>query len=71
MVLERKTSYLDEYDSWNDGPKERKCVECFLTEQEKRYEDKPYDDLNESKVVLLRRTIDDKEYELEFDDLKW
>jgi len=71
MVIERKTSYRDEYDSWHDGPRERKCVECFLTEQEERHVEKPYDDLNDSRVVLLRRTIDGKEYELEFDDLKW
>lgn len=71
MVLERRSSYRDEYDTWHDGPKERKCIECFLTEQEKHYEEKPFNNLSKSKVIFLRRIIDDKEYELEFEDLKW
>lgn len=71
LVIERKTSYRDEYDSWHDGPKERKCVECFLEEKEERYVEEPYEILGNSQVVLLRKTVDEKEFELEFDDLKW
>jgi hypothetical protein len=79
LVLETRTSYRDDYDSWHDGHYERKCIECFLVEKSdeqpgtRRYEyskDK-YRLLEKSQVVLLRKTVDGKEYELEFDDLKW
>jgi hypothetical protein len=69
MVLERETSWKDEYDQWCKGNNERKCLECFLVEQG-NYRNE-YDRLNKSTVVLLRQTIDNKEFELEFDDLKW
>jgi hypothetical protein len=65
MVIERKTSYRDEFDYWHEGPYERKCVECFLVEEQ------GYSKLKKSRVILLRRIVDGKEYELEFDDLKW
>jgi hypothetical protein len=80
MVLERRTSYRDEFDSWHDGNYERKCIECFLIEEsvhkiDSRYYEsctsKKYSKLEKSRVVLLRKTIDGKEFELEFDDLKW
>jgi hypothetical protein len=74
MVVERRTSWRDEYDSWHEGPYERKCIECFLVEEQKYYADtnkKCYSKLEKSQRVLLRRIVDGKEYELEFDDLKW
>jgi len=79
MVIEMRTSYRDDYDSWHDGHYERKCIECFLVEQsdslpgQRGYDfsrDK-YKKLEKSQVVLLRKTVDGKEYELEFEDLKW
>lgn len=81
MVIERRTSYRDEYDDWHEGHYERKCIECFLEEKseysagDKRYGkytgDSKYHKLENSQVVLLRKTVNGKEYELEFDDLKW
>ena len=79
FVLEMRTSYRDDYDSWHDGHYERKCIECFLVEKsdyqigEHGYSlsREKYKLLEKSEVVLLRKTIDGKEYELEFDDLKW
>jgi hypothetical protein len=68
-VIERKTSYSDEYGTWHDGPMERKCIECFLVEQDD-YEDH-YCGLAKSKVVILRTEKDGETYILEFDDLKW
>lgn len=80
LVIEMRTTYRDDYDNWHDGHYERRCVECFLTEKsdyamnERGYGhsfDKKYHKLEKSTVVLLRKTVDGKEYELEFDDLKW
>jgi hypothetical protein len=81
MVIEHQTSWQDEYESYHDGHYERKCVECLLVEEstyhpnERNYgysrASKVYVKLLNSQVVLLRKTIDGKEYELEFDDLKW
>jgi hypothetical protein len=68
MVIERRTSWRDEYDQWHEGHYERKCVECFLVEEQKN---QGYVKLAKSQRVLLRRIVDGKEYELEFDDLKW
>lgn len=68
MVIERRTSWTDEYSQWHEGPHERKCVECFLVEEQKH---EGYVKLAKSQRVLLRRIVDGKEYELEFDDLKW
>lgn len=79
LVLEHRTSYTDEYEQWHDGHYERKCVECLLEEESSyrvdecnySYGRKKYAKLEKSQVVLLRKTIDGKEFELEFDDLKW
>lgn len=79
MVLERRTSWKDEYDSWHDGCYERKCLECFLVEEsnykvdEYSYErsNKRYSKLEKSQVVILRSLIDGKEFQLEFEDLKF
>jgi hypothetical protein len=79
LALETRTSYCDDYDTWHDGHYERKCIECFLVEESdeqpgtRRYEysNKKYRTLEKSQVVLLRKTVDGKEYELEFNDLKW
>lgn len=81
MAIERRTSWRDEYDSWHDGHYERKCIECFLEEKsdypvgDRRYGkytgESKYHKLENSQVVLLRKTVNGKEYELEFDDLKW
>ena len=81
MVIEHRTTYCDDYDHYHDGDYERKCIECFLAETstyhptDRNYgfgsNAKVYTKLLKSQVVLLRKTIDGKEYELEFDDLKW
>jgi hypothetical protein len=79
MCLEKRTSYTDEYGGWHDGHYERKCIECFLVEESDRlvtdnyYEKsrKKYNKLEKAVVVMLRKVVDDKEFELEFDDLKW
>jgi hypothetical protein len=79
MVLEMRTTWEDEYGSYHDGHYERKCVECFLIEKSdysidsRSYSNgrEKYHKLEKSQVVLLRKTVDGKEYELEFDDLKW
>lgn len=82
MVIEHRTTWCDEYDSYHDGHYERKCIECFLVEEsdyrvdERGYgrtssHSKKYHKLEAAQIVLLRRTIDSKEYELEWDDLKW
>jgi len=78
-AIEMRTSYRDDYDNWHDGHYERKCIECFLVEKsdglpgQRGYESSrdKYKKLEKSEVVLLRKTVDGKEYELEFDDLKW
>src|ERR1700679_2147141 len=33
MVLERRTTYKDDYDNWHDGNYERKCLEFVVTEE--------------------------------------
>lgn len=79
LVIERKTTYTDEYGDWHDGHLERKCVECFLVEEsdyavnDRRYGDhrRKYNKLEKSQPVLLRKVIDGKEFELEFSDLTW
>jgi hypothetical protein len=72
LVIERQTRYNDEYDQWHDGPMQRKCIECYLVEENYDYSlSKKYDKLRNSKVILLRRTINGEVYEVEFDDLKW
>lgn len=81
MVIEHRTSWQDEYESYHDGHYERKCVECFLVEQstyhptDRNYgfggNAKIYAKLISSQVVRLHKTVDGKEYELEFDDLTW
>jgi len=79
MALEMRTFYEDEYGSYHDGHYERKCIECFLVEKSDSlpgsrsydYSREKYKKLEKSQVVLLRKTVDGKEYELEFDDLKW
>lgn len=77
MVLEKRESYMDEYHYSHDGNYVRKCVECLLEEQStfkfgtKSYgSNKKFDKLEKSQVVILRRTLDGKEFELEFDDLQ-
>lgn len=80
-VIERGTKWTDEYDQWHDGHYERKCVECHLVEKsdypvsDKKYgyfsEESKYHKLEKSQVVLLHKTVGDKEFELEFDDLTW
>ena len=78
MCIEMQITYKDEYDDWHDSHYERKCIECFLVEESStpinyaRFSsERKYHKLEKSQVVLLRQTVDDKEYELEFDDLKW
>lgn len=79
MCIEIRTTYRDEYDNYHDGHYERKCIECFLVESSdyayssRSYRNgrETYKKLEKSQVVLLRKTVDGKEYELEFDDLKW
>lgn len=79
LVIEMRTSYRDDYDNWHDGHYERRCIECFLTEKSDyqpetrgyEYSRDRYKKLEKSQVVLLRKTVNGKEYELEFDDLKW
>lgn len=77
MVLERRTSWTDEYGDWHEGNSERKCIECLL-EEESTYpvesrsygSNKKFDHLEKSQVVNLRRIINGVEYELEYDDIK-
>lgn len=79
LVLERLTHYKDEYDSWHEGHHERKCIECFLVEEsDYNVGDRSYghgrrkfNKLEKSQAILLRKMVDGKEFELEFDDLKW
>jgi hypothetical protein len=71
LCIEIRTSYRDEYDSWHDGHYERKCIECFLVEESDGYGCKKYNKLEKSQVILLRKVVEDKEFQLEFDDLKW
>jgi len=81
MVIEHRTTWTDEYDSYHDGHYERKCAECFLVEQSDQHPSehnygygsrtKVYTKLLNSQVVLLRKVVDGKEFELEFNDLTW
>lgn len=72
LAIQRQTRYNDEYGDWHDGPMERKCIECYLVEENYDFSlSKKYDKLRNSKVILLRRTINGEVYEMEFDDLKW
>lgn len=79
MCLEKRTSYKDEYDDWHDDHFERKCIECLLTEKSSylindiyyKSSDTKYDKLEKSQVVQLRKIIDNEEYEVEFEDLKY
>lgn len=77
-VIERTTKYTDEYEQWHDGHSERKCLECHLVEESSyprddrmyTYGSKKYDRLENSKVVLLMQKSGDKEFQLEFNDIK-
>jgi hypothetical protein len=65
-VLERKTSYRDEFDYWYDGYPERKCIDCFLEEKSDR---DGYKKLAKSTVIELIMTKGDKVFSLEFEDV--
>jgi hypothetical protein len=66
LVLERKTSWRDEYDDWREGYPERKCIDCFL--EEKSNHD-GYKKLAKSTVIDLITKDGDKIFSLEFEDL--
>jgi hypothetical protein len=66
LVLERKTSYRDEYDSWHDGYPERKCIDCFLVETEDR---DGFKKLAKSTIIELIIHKEDKIFSLEFEDV--
>lgn len=77
-VIEQQTSYKDEYDDWHSGHWERKCIECFLVEESSYHTSSrayggtnKYSKLEKATPILLRKIVDGKEYQLEFDDLKW
>lgn len=80
-VIEMRTKWTDEYEQWHDGHYERKCIECHLVEKsdypvgDKKYgyfsEESKYHKLEKSQVVLLRKKVGNKEFELEFKDLEW
>lgn len=81
MAIEHRTTWSDEYDTYHDGDYERKCVECLLVEEssyhpsERNYglgsRSKVYSKLLNSQIVRLRKMVDGKEFELEWDNLKW
>lgn len=66
--IEHKTYWSNEWDDRLEGPMERKCITCFLVDREK---DRRFHTLANSVVVNMRRTVKNKEYELDFDDLTW
>ncbi len=78
-VIERGTTWQDEYEEYHPGYFQRKCIDCGIMEEssyrvnDRSYEhgSKKYDRLEKSQVVLLRKKVGNKEFELEFKDLEW
>ena len=66
-VLERTTSYRDEYDEWHNGYPERKCIDCFLVEKSLC---DGYKKLDKSTVIELIMNQGEKIFSLEFEDLQ-